>query len=386
MPVPVLSRCTIYIIYNIIILAIHLSPDQTDVFACARFRLVGQRDHQRKNRLPMFLFASYFSFLVVFDGLLTSSLLCCSHGCLFHSDLVLRQQAGRVQVGTVVIDTKSSPSLRCVFVVSTATRLRTMDSFMAVAADTDHITNTVDRHNLDDRLPSVLQALDECSFVAIDTEFTGLGASPDLAHNDLQVRYKCLRRDVTHFALLQVGVSFFKRQTDSQGNGNGLGSGQRSRIGMGQGYENGTKANQSSVGSVGTVMGSPVSAKTLKKRRREKSKRHNYKTVTYTFNVAQQEDFVVSSSSMEFLARSGIQLNSVFQSGIPFHFCTQQDPVDCSFCRPSCNSCLGHCRNKVFWNLLKRVRQKQKLLVVHNGLLDLLFLHASFFKSVRFVC
>lgn len=203
------------------------------------------------------------------------------------------------------------------------------------------VTNIVDRRSFLQALPHIHEAIDKCSFVAIDTEFTGLGVLPARRAKDVMTRYKALRDEVLQYSLLQLGFSFF---IDS---------------------ENNARAQPS-----GT---SPAQLKT-------------YKTVTYTLNLARQEDYVVSPDSMKFLVKSGVDLNSIFCDGIPFHFCLENDSKNCRRCEALQNPEIqNQSRRQRFYNteinaLFTHIRSSGKFVCVHNGILDLLYLHASFYK------
>ena len=236
------------------------------------------------------------------------------------------------------------------------------------AASPAHIANLVNAKNLDHLLPHMLQAIRTCDFVAVDTEFTGLSSSPDVGSPNLQVRYESMRQHVNNYALLQLGLSFFRKVKPAPGNPCG-----------------GTEGS-----------GAPPG---------RQKELHRYESVTYTLNLLQQEDFIVSSSSMQFLAKSGAGLDLIFGHGIPFHFCFESEPSKCAHCsrveiaedaakvRNSMNgganstavlgACRNYgtrCRNKAIAHLFQKIAARGVPVVVHNGLMDLQFLHASFFK------
>ena len=211
------------------------------------------------------------------------------------------------------------------------------------------ISNEVDGTNFDQALPEILQAIRKCDFVAIDTEFTGLGMAQGRNDPDLAARYDCLRTHITNYALLQLGISCFT-----------------------------CAAGSSNKGTTKRVRKSTTTAKTT------------YNTITYALNVVQDEDFVVSASSMKFLSNCGLDLGAVFGRGIPYHFCFQENTRDCrstAHAPPgedekttSSQYQDGRLKNAGIACIFSTIRKSRKVVVVHNGLLDLLFLHASFYR------
>lgn len=49
------------------------------------------------------------------------------------------------------------------------------------------------------------------SFVAIDTEFTGIGNDQDLHAKDMSARYKAVRKGVQSHGLFEIGLSMWRR-------------------------------------------------------------------------------------------------------------------------------------------------------------------------------
>lgn len=251
-----------------------------------------------------------------------------------------------------------------------------------VVTSAAHIAHIVNAQNFDAWLPEIWKALDNCSFLAIDTEFTGLSASRDMGNQDLRIRYTTMRHHVNNYALLQIGLSFFKCTTPAVET---------------QASADSANQNRFEKPFVGDQSSNDPDVKKSKPKRRKKPPQ-SYDTVTYTLNVTQQEDFIVSASSLQFLAKSGAQLDNIFRDGIPFHFCFEQDQRMCHHCRrleeekaevadasPTSRQRRRRgtdCRNAEFSELFARIRDSKKIVVLHNGLLDLLFLHASLYRYV----
>eukprot|EP00057_Strongylocentrotus_purpuratus_P021327 XP_011675801.1 PREDICTED: poly(A)-specific ribonuclease PARN-like [Strongylocentrotus purpuratus] len=74
--------------------------------------------------------------------------------------------------------------------------------------------------NFNEALKLMSSALDHCSFVAIDGEFTGLhsGSSPGVFDTPAE-RYQHLKENCCDFLLIQLGVCIFKYEKQKKGYG-----------------------------------------------------------------------------------------------------------------------------------------------------------------------
>lgn len=80
-----------------------------------------------------------------------------------------------------------------------------------------HSLNTVTRHNFDRLLPRILRLLEDASFVAVDTELSGLCTHRSQRYSifdDLQQRYSKLVESASSFALLQFGLAVYRFEPD----------------------------------------------------------------------------------------------------------------------------------------------------------------------------
>ncbi|XP_055943527.1 poly(A)-specific ribonuclease PARN-like isoform X1 [Argiope bruennichi] len=70
----------------------------------------------------------------------------------------------------------------------------------------------VTKSNFEELLPSIKKAIDECDFLAIDTELTGLynARSEEHAFDTMEERYSKLREQCSKFLIIQFGLSTFK--------------------------------------------------------------------------------------------------------------------------------------------------------------------------------
>lgn len=76
------------------------------------------------------------------------------------------------------------------------------------------IIQEVTRENFERILPTVFTFIDNADFVSVDTELTGLHAGKTCRYShfdDLPTRYKKLRESSQQFAVVQLGISCFKR-------------------------------------------------------------------------------------------------------------------------------------------------------------------------------
>lgn len=123
---------------------------------------------------------------------------------------------------------------------------------------------TVDAENLEAVFPAVAAAIRAAVFVAIDTEFTGIGSSPGLRDKDVSARYTAWRAAVLAHGLLQLGICCYLPPTvDGAGEG-------------------------------------------------------DWKAVAYCFVLLPEDDFRVSPNSVKFLAEAGMDFSRLFASAIRF--------------------------------------------------------------------
>jgi target of EGR1 protein 1 len=140
-------------------------------------------------------------------------------------------------------------------------RVRT-DAVVEDAIDEGNLFNIceVNRYNLDVVTPVLLSAAKSCDFMALDTEFSGLDSGPEFKSPVLDVRYTAMRAMVARYALLQIGLSFFRRKSDQSG----------------------------------------------------------WHSVSFTFHLVCMSPYVIAPHSMIFLAENGVSLTDVFKRGLQF--------------------------------------------------------------------
>ncbi|KAJ3122081.1 Target of EGR1, member 1 (Nuclear) [Physocladia obscura] len=159
----------------------------------------------------------------------------------------------------------------------------------------------------------LLQLVSQAEFIAIDTEFTGLGDRKSSLEKDLRLRYAALRDTATRYALLGLGVCIFIANTDEK------------------------------------------HCKT-------------YTSHAFDLPLTPLHPHSVSPSSLAFLVDNGFDLNAAVREGLPF------DPT------PDDSSTSKILIRDLFAAIVSRATVAP--LVVHNGLLDLMFLYHSFYAPL----
>lgn len=168
-----------------------------------------------------------------------------------------------------------------------------------------------------------LERLPPDGFVAIDTEFSGLGESPNLRHSNLQTRYKAQRQLANTRAIFSVGVSIF----------------------------------------------SPV----------QNTQPQAYEVATYDLLTSCQDTFDMAPNSGEFLVAHGFDFNQMFKKGIPYiRASTEKQDEKEGNGDVGMSADLQWRWGKLPRGLLWRIGRHGVPIIVHNGLFDLMFLYAAF--------
>eukprot|EP00117_Sycon_ciliatum_P050041 scpid59031/ scgid35382/ Poly(A)-specific ribonuclease PARN-like domain-containing protein 1 len=197
----------------------------------------------------------------------------------------------------------------------------------------------VTRANFRDLLPVIHQKIDECSFVAVDTEFTGLCGGPDQEYSLFDTpakRYVKLRKSVQQFIVCQLGITTFT---------------------------NDHWKNQYTATSF------------------------NFYLFPRSFDNI-DERFSVQTSSFEFLCDHHFDFNKFAYDGIPYLSCEQEASIrqkrQTSFkdaqAQQACEEQLTEACG--FLLVFKHLMQAKKPLLGHNMFMDLLFLYDKFYKPL----
>ncbi|KAI8802091.1 ribonuclease CAF1 [Cladochytrium replicatum] len=185
--------------------------------------------------------------------------------------------------------------------------------------------NEVTRHNLGIMHLALRHILDRAHFVALDTEFTGLGPRKETRSSDMKDRYDHLAKVARTYALVSFGVAVFERIPSV------------------------TNENEDS-SSAGDIT--------------------NYAVHNFNFTLLRSDDYTVSTSSLSFLHDSGFDFNRHLREGIPYTPGNDPDKLD-----PTDS-------DTILRSLFLHILTRRVPIVLHNGLLDLLFLYHALYASL----
>lgn len=170
----------------------------------------------------------------------------------------------------------------------------------------------------------VLSKLSPNGFVAVDTEFSGLGNDPRLSDNDLSVRYDALRDVVSSHAILSVGLAMFNPCDDSS----------------------------------------------------------TYDVAAFDFIMCCEEPWTISPDAAKFLVGHGFDFNRLFSSGISYVSASSSNNRVGKRNRSKADKVVAQDAPFVWGpipqGLLWRIGRRGVPIIVHNGLQDVAFLFAAF--------
>lgn len=183
-----------------------------------------------------------------------------------------------------------------------------------------------------------LASIQPNGFVAVDTEFSGLGTSPDLKHENLETRYAALRQLANTRAVFSVGVAIFDPVKPD--------------------------ANMADLNEKTP----PEETKGS-----EEAERAEYEVAVFDLLMSCQSEFSLDANAGEFLTAHSFDFNEMFQKGIPYERASSEKSPE-----KGTEKGLPFRWGKLPRGLLWRIGRQAIPLVVHNGLFDLAFLFAAF--------
>ncbi|XP_077986355.1 target of EGR1 protein 1-like [Glandiceps talaboti] len=172
----------------------------------------------------------------------------------------------------------------------------------------------VHRDNFQDMWPTMMLAIKSSSFVAVDTELSGLGPRRALMAQSVEDRYKAIYDIAKTRAMVSIGLSCFKI---------------------------------------------PYSVTV--------TETQSLPFFVQTFNIIMlcQEDYMVEPGAVQFLVEHGFDFNKQYSKGVPFYRGSDKKE-----------------EKQDIRDLFSAMIQYNKPLVLHNGLVDLVFLYQSFYTEL----
>ncbi|XP_013782965.1 target of EGR1 protein 1-like [Limulus polyphemus] len=189
----------------------------------------------------------------------------------------------------------------------------------------------VNKENFVQLWPTLLLSIKNSYFVAIDLELSGLGNRKNLNARCIEDRYKAIAEAVSSRAIISLGLSCFRLSTNDDTSKN-------------QEHCNGEECSKNNF---------------------EKS----FRFLVQTFNILVlcSEDYTVEPDSLKFLVDHGFDFNRQYSLGLPYYRGDDKP---------------GTSKELSLRELFSELVRSNRPVVLHNGLVDLVFLYHSFYCAV----
>ncbi|ORX97829.1 ribonuclease CAF1 [Basidiobolus meristosporus CBS 931.73] len=203
--------------------------------------------------------------------------------------------------------------------------------------------NDVTKDNLVESQSKIISCIAQATFVSIDTEFTGLGRGPsqNTRASNIEERYVALREVVLNHAMVAFGLSAFKESTPESPESASL--------------ETSYTADHFNFTLLCQVCSSLCNLPSFS---------------AFLTGFLGQNAYTVNPKSLSFLAESGFDFNKQAISGIPYF------PGDIQESNRSDKF------NVAMRQIFRRLLTAKVPVVVHNGLLDIMFLYHGFYACL----
>ncbi len=200
--------------------------------------------------------------------------------------------------------------------------------------------SVINRHNFLSLIENINHQVSKSSFVCLDFEYSGIENNNN---NNIETRYLSLLETCNKYSICSIGISIAT-------------------------LENTTTSHTSTTTNINTSITENTSSSTENTTSSNKntitSGKDEYRIDNYNFIMLCLKDFSISPSSISFLIQHNFDFNYQYKNGIPY--------------------CPGTDSDHLFSNLMRQLFTliMQKPVVLHNGLLDLMFLYQHFYATL----